>query len=263
MNIDASIVRDYLNGKGGYEKHWIFRSIKDNDEFYFERPSEDDKLAVSKAMHDVIRTLEDFQPYNIALFNKLFTDWRKLSASASIILAVGCPAPYDAMVRAHDGREFIILDLIRLLDYGIDMEKLIRPFLTHELVHICVHADHPNMLTACGYRERLINIVFDEGFAHLLAFRDNIYNVDFAPLIEKHYQGALNKLGAAIAEKEPEKQATLLNEANAGAYWEKFGAICGKLFLAMHLDDIESIYNAGSEELFKRIATDAQAFVRA
>ena len=51
----------------------------------------------------------------------------------------------------HDGEEFIILDLIRLLEYKADIGMLMTPFLTHELTHICIHADYPDVPAGADY----------------------------------------------------------------------------------------------------------------
>lgn len=253
MNVDASIVKYYLADKESYEHHWLFACISDDDDTMFDRPDKEKKAAVTDAMNQAITTLDSFNPYNANLFQKLFPTWKELSTSVNVILAVGCPAPYDAMVRKHAGKEFIIFDLIRLLDYKTDISKLIMPLFTHELAHICIHADYPDVSDSQTYCKKLEYITFDEGFAHLLSYKDNIETVDFRALLQEHYQASQSKLRSAMMETNSEKQVALLDESNCGAYWDKFAAICGKLFLASHLNEIVTIYKAGPENMLKRI----------
>lgn len=257
MRIDTSIIRDYLSGGTDHIGHWIFRSITDDGVLMFERPAEGLEAAVENAARDALAALDGFRPHNAELFRRLFPKWREICENVNVILAVGCPAPYDAMVREHDGEEYIILDLIRLNNYNADIKTLMTPFLTHELAHICIHSDYPPPTDADDYHKTLEYIVFDEGFAHLLAFRDGIECFDFEPIIQKHLFRSLEKLGFAVSETDIENRAALLREANTGDYWNKFGAISGKLYLASHLNDIEAIYNAGPDNMLACILREA------
>ena len=259
MNIDISIVRDYLSGSCEYKNHWIFRSIDDDGVYLFDCPSEEDKEVVQNALNDTLKILNDFHPYNLELFQRLFPKWRELCKTVNVIISVGCPAPYDAMVREHEGKEFIIIDLIRILDYRMGIRTLVTPFFTHELSHICIHTDYSDIPAKTFYRDELKSIVFDEGFAHLLSYRDNIENVDFSSLVQEYYQQSFCKLKSALCEIDTEKQKICLTESNSGEYWKKYGAICGKLYLARNIDDIETIYKAGPEKMFNNIVKEANA----
>lgn len=253
MNIDTTIVNDYLSGGCQLKSHWIFYSIDEDKGFLFEAPPETKKQVVQNAMSDVLSSLKEFCPHNQGLFQRLFPKWKELCDTVNIILSVGCPAPYDAMVRKHDGEEYIILDLVRLLEYKADIGMLMTPFLTHELAHICIHADYPEIPSGTDYCNSLKHIVFDEGFAHLLAYRDSIESIDFSSLVKTHYQKALYKLKEAMSEKDSLKQKAYLEESNVGDYWSKYGAICGKLYLAMNIDNLEMIYKAGPDKLYDSI----------
>ena len=256
MKLDTSIIKDYLSGNCEYKNHWIFRSIDENGNYLFDCPSDEDKDTVQTALKDVLITLDGFNPYNSELFQRLFPKWREVCDTLNVVFAVGCPAPYDAMVREHNGEEFIIIDLIRLMSYGMEMKSLITPFFTHELSHICIHKDFPGMIEADDYRKKLENIVFDEGFAHLLSFRSNIEQVDFTPFIKDHYQKSCCKLREAICETDTSRQAACLADSNEGNYWDKYGAISGMLYLAMHIKEVEVIYEAGPERMIKNIAIE-------
>jgi hypothetical protein len=246
MQLDISIVQSYLQGKEDYAEHWLFSHIADNGAYLFDKPDAAQREAVTEALEQTQAALQDFRPYNLELFSALFPDWRERIRDVRVILAVGCPAPYDAMVRAYDGREYIIYDLIRFLEYqkfGKDIPSLIRQLLTHEVSHVCLHADYP--VVTAPYREKLGYIAFDEGFAHLLAFADGIEHCDFRAMLQAHQQDARDKLSAALSETDPRRQAEYLEASNSGPYWDKFAAISGKLYLASHFDRIREIYQNG------------------
>lgn len=250
MNIDTSIVLSYLQGNDDYTEHWLFYHIFENCEYAFVKPEPAQKEMVAEAFRETVEELNDFKPYNLELFSALFPGWRELIRDVNVIFAVGCPAPYDAMVREYRGKEYMIFDLIRFLDYqerGKPVSSFIRQILTHEVSHICIHADHP--VINAPYAERLGYITFDEGFAHLLAFPNEIETYDFAPMIESHYQNSRDKLKAALSETNLQKQQAYLEASNSGPYWEKFAAISGKLYLASHLNHICEIYQNGPSAL--------------
>lgn len=257
MNIDTSIVDDYLNDKSGFKKHWLFHQISGDGRHMFENPPAESKQAVTVALKTAVKVLGDFHPYNFELFSRLFLKWKKQTETANVLLAVGCPAPYDAMVREHLGEEYIVFDLIRLLDYQRDISALITPLCTHEMTHICIRADHPLAAGELNYRDKLGYITFDEGFAHFISFRDGIENFDFTDLINEHYDNSLGTLLSALSETDEGRQSEYLDEANCGKYWTKYAAICGKLYLASHLDSIDSIYRAGPTDMLTDIVREA------
>lgn len=254
MNIDPSIVNGYLSADDGYAQHWLFHHILDNGEYAFDKPDPARREMVRGGLAEIQRALDGFVPYNLELFSALFPRWEELLRDVNVILSVGCPAPYDAMVREHDGKEYMIFDLIRLLDYqraGESAAALIRQFVTHEASHVCLHADYPAQPTA--YRERLGYIAFDEGFAHALAFSDGIGACAFGPMIREHYQNSVEQLRAALLETDPRRQERLLEASNCGPYWDKFAAVSGKLYILSHLNRIYEIYRRGPSELLSHI----------
>lgn len=254
MNIDASIIKDYLNDGILYEKHWLFNSILGDNQYLFDKPSHDLKESISSTMKKVIDILKSFIPYNVILFSKLFPNWKELSKNVNVILAVGCPKPYDAMIREYNEKDYIILDLVRLLDYHEDIFKVIKKFFTHELIHVCIKADYPfDIKNESNYKKILEYLVFDEGFAHLLSFKENICEFDFNELIKTHYNKSVKRLKIALTEEELTKQIDYLNKANSGSYWNKFAAIVGKLYLANNLNDLSSIYKAGPRKMLENI----------
>jgi hypothetical protein len=254
MNVDTSIVRSFLQGNNDYAEHWLFYHILDHGEYAFAKPDSAQKEVVKEALSKTLDELNDFKPYNIEIFSTLFPRWREVTRDVNVTLSVGCPAPYDAMVREYNGKEYMIFDLIRFLDYQKDdgdFLLLIRQMITHELSHICIHSDYP--VISAPYTESLGYIVFDEGFAHVLAFRDGIEMYNFTPAIQAHYQNARSKLNAALSETDIQRQKEYLEAANCGSYWDKFAAISGKLYIASHLDHIYEIYQSGPSELLSNI----------
>lgn len=248
MFIEDSIVLKYLSGDEYNEigDNWVFKNIE-KGKYLFESPDAKKHDDVKSILFDMERVLSEFIPLNKNIYSTLFTEWRTILNGMNVILLVGCPSPYDAMVRKHDGKEYIIFDLIRFCDYkmqGYDIELLIRQLITHETSHLCLHKQYP-LPSSDDYLEQLKYITFDEGFAHLLAFKDNIEKLDFSAIINKYYNNSFIKLKEAMKERNLQKQKILLEQSNSGSYWDKFASISGKLFLANHLDEIQKIYING------------------
>lgn len=254
MNIDDSIVKGFLEDKDEYTNHWLFYNIMDNGLYTFDKPNKEYKEKVKRIYEETYSSLIDFIPYNVSIFFDLFPQWKELIGNINIILAVGCPAPYDAMVREHDGTEYVIFDLIRFLSYeqeGDDVVSLIRGMITHEFAHICIHDTYPNITQS--YIDRLKYIAFDEGFAHILAFRDNIVDYDVKKIIDLHYKDALDVFKIALAETDILKQKEYLEMANSGDYWSKFAAISGKLYLASNINTLKDIYHSGPADMIDKM----------
>jgi hypothetical protein len=254
MNIDDSIIIDYLTGRDDYKEHWLFYSIAEGGEYMFEQPSIGIRNKVSQLHNIIINSLKDFVPFNQQLFTMLFPKWRELIEDVNVVLSVGSPKPYDAMVREHAGKPYMIFDLARLIGYRKSPEEMldiVTGMITHEFTHVCVHCDYPE--DSSGYVDRLKHITFDEGFAHILAFNKNIMDYDFSDTVEKYYRESLDKLWSALGEKDKSNQERLLEEANSGRYWSKFASISGKLYLAVHLSLLQEIYKAGPEAMIKNM----------
>ena len=248
MLIDDSIVLKYLSGENDDKtsSHWVFQNIE-KGKYLFEVPDDAKRDEVNKILISIKKILSDFIPLNEDIYSALYPEWKSIIKDMNVLLLVGCPDPYDAMVREYGGKEYVIFDLIRFCDYneqGFNIDMLVRQLITHETAHLCLHMKYP-IPTSDDFFEQLKYIIFDEGFAHLLSFKDNLREFDFSTMIKEHYNQAFIKLQEAMKEKDWEKQRVLLNESNSGPYWDKFASISGKLFLASHLENIEEIYNSG------------------
>lgn len=251
MKVDASIVTDYLQGNERYAQHWLFTSIREG-EYTFAQPDPACRDAVEALCAQAEAALREFVPYNAALFAALFPRWREQAAEVNVLLAVGCPAPYDAMTMERADGMYLVFDLIRFLEYqraGKDIPSLLRKLITHELTHACLVADYPDR--SAGYREKLAYITFNEGFAHALAYTEDILSEDFSAVLAAHYPDAVRELKAALAETDPQKQAEYLRRADIGPYWGKFAAMSGKLYLLAHREEMQAIYRAGPAALLE------------
>lgn len=256
MIVDGSIVRKYLDGESSetYKYDEIFENIEYGKNV-FEEPdiSKIDKIA--DLFNLISQELKDFHPYNFKIFCDLFPDWKEIIKDVNIKLIVGCKDPYDAFVIKPERKLFVYFDLLRINKYvedGSNALAIVRQLITHELTHVCVSKGH-----ICkdenNYVELLKYIVFNEGFAHVLAFNDNIEEFDFSEINEKHYNSSVQKLKEALNEKDTEMQKEYLFNSNSGQYWNKFGAIAGKLYLANNLNEIKQLYDCGVHDLVEKI----------
>lgn len=259
MLVDDSIVLKYINGENveKISSHWVFENIEEGKHL-FHLPDYTKREEVNSVLKDFRSVLSEFSPLNEDIYSALYPQWKSIIKDMNIILVVGCPDPYDAMVREYAGKEFVIFDLLRFYDYslrGYDIKLLIRKLLTHETSHLCLHTQYP--LPASGdFVAALKHITFDEGFAHLLAFENNLRAFDFSSIIKEHYDQAFIKLLGAMKETDCKKQKVLLEECNSGPYWDKFAAISGKLFLAKHITNIENIYKGGIDNLISSMGLE-------
>jgi len=234
-----------------YSEHWIFHNIQ-KGECLFEPPTYEDEMLVKEVYEKIKYSLNQFEPMNEKLFKKLFPEYNKILDKTDVMLVVGCPNPYDAMVRTYNNRQYVVFDLIRLTEYfksGYKLDKLINQLLTHEFAHKCLAEDY-KFNENLTYNEELNYITFDEGFAHLLAYKDNIesYNFFTSDYMDK-YKSAKKMLEKAVNEKDLDKQKEFLYKANAGDYWEKFASISGKLYLGSNIEPILNIYKKGWQNI--------------
>lgn len=256
MKVHEELIQAYLHGvpASEMEEHWLFRSMEEGV-VLFHPPDPGRRAEVAQLAEQVRRFLKDFRPLNEALFQELHPRWAEVREEMAVLLAVGCPEPYDAMMLEREGHGVVVLDLLRLLGYrdaGMSLEPVLRQLLTHEAAHLCLHATD-KIPAGTRYVDRMKGLVFDEGFAHYLAFRDDIRNVDFRGIIGTHYPKSLQRLREALVETDEERQKLLLLQADSGPYWEKFAAISGKLFLAAHPDAVQEIHAGGPEDMFRRM----------
>lgn len=256
MNIDDKIVKKYLAGDplDEIKNHWIFDNLEEGKHL-FEPPSIDKQGEIEKILSSVHNSLSDFNPLNRGIYSAIYPEWAETIKEMNVLLIVGCPNPYDAMVKEHHDKQYIVFDLLRLNDYvemGYRVDLIIKQLITHETSHLCLHKKYP-VPTSKDYKIRLKHMVFDEGFAHLLAFHEDIEHYNFTELIEEHYMKSWLKLSAALEETNPDKQKELLIQADSGSYWDKFASVSGKLFLAMNRKDLVDLYHKGIDNFIEQM----------
>lgn len=256
------VITEYLDNKSTekYSNHWVFNNIEPN-EYLFKQPSYADNEIVKNIYNEIKVILEDFNPLNEEIFNNLFPDYNKIVKESKVLLVVGCPEMYDAMFMEYDNDDYIVFDLINLskyLKYGYSINKIVTDLLTHEFVHRCIKEKFPNY-NERAFTEKLNYITFDEGFAHLLAYKENIKDHDFSNNFYKEkYEKSKLKLKEAISEQDKEKQKSLLQDADVGSYWDKYAAIAGKLYLAQHINELDDIYNKGWKNIINDILNEKE-----
>lgn len=255
MYINDEIVIRYLNqeDESTYKNHWIFHSIEEGH-YLFETPSYEKSEVIKVLIEQIHLIIRHFEPFNEKVFRSIFRNADRIIADTQILLVVGCPTPYDAMVRKYQENEYIVFDLVRFAEYinsRYNMEHIIRQLLTHELAHSCLHEKY-QLQEGATYAEQLNYITFDEGFAHLLAYKEDVTSYDFnTSQYESMYCRSKQKLQEALLEQDADLQKEWFLKANAGDYWDKFAAICGKLYLVKHLDRVIDLYEAGWQGFMK------------
>ncbi|MCO7126459.1 hypothetical protein NIE88_11840 [Sporolactobacillus shoreicorticis] len=230
MNIDNTIVQKYLNGvpSNEYADDWIFHHIEENN-YLFEEPSQAIKTQIFELYQGVQDMARHFVPCHTQLWDALFPQYRERLNSCTIQLVVGCPAPYEAMVRENTHHEeVIIFDLIRFTRYGISRaQEIIRSMMTHECAHILLHQDYPAS-HAKPYIEKLSYMLFDEGLAHFLATSEPLNN----PELLHYKKSTFRTYQQAFSEQDSKQQQALLIRACSGPYWNKFACIAGMFLWA-------------------------------
>lgn len=256
MQIDASVVEKYLSGGSDitYADHWVFNEIEPGNNV-FAKPDKKRTKEVEECYEKVIEICDRFSFLNDQMINDIFGDIQEVLEGANIILTVGMPPMYDAMVRTFQGEMYVILDLINFSDYvakEIDINDIIIGMLSHEFIHLLINKKYP--ADDLSYEESLNYIAFHEGFAHLLSYKEDLndYQAD-DEIYEKYFKRAKKKLSLAVAEKDPLKCEVYLFEANAGNYWGKFAAIASKLYLLKHIDSLKQIYNDGWQSYIDKV----------
>ncbi len=256
MHIDDSLILDYLSEQD-ISQDWIFYNLIPG-EHKFAKP-EISRYELMDLNELVKANLLNFQPLNQEFFAEVFPDWRDtFENDLKIRLIVGCPYPFDAMTRIKDGEQVIIFDLNRINSSDPDnLIMSIRRLVTHELFHALYAKDLKNKQGAeankadiadidanASYRNELLQLVFDEGFAHYLSV-DDILKANYQEYREEHYERNLAKLNLALKETNPEKQRQFMIEASAGNFFDKFAAITGMFIIIDNELKKEGIYQEG------------------
>jgi len=261
MKIDYCIVSAFLNGEPSsvYSGHWVFdaRLPAPGEKTIFTEPDASRSVEVRQCLRQVTKICGSFTFRNKDLVENIFADIPSVVESVNILLTVGLPSMYDAMLVEHEGNTHIVFDLINFANYvknGKDLAELVDNFLTHELIHMLINVKYPpKRQEDFGYVEYLDYISFHEGFAHLLSYEDDISNYRPGNMYKERFDSTKKKLVMALNEAEPSHREKYIVEANTGRYWDKFGAIASMLYLLKHIDSLKSIYEQGPQGYAGRI----------
>lgn len=256
MQINREIVDDCLSGKPPQEwrQQWVFHAIVEG-RYLVEEVAPARHAALRQAADLLEQQLAGFCPLNRRLWDLLLPAWPAITATRTVFLVAGCPAPYDAMTRVSPlGTEVLLFDLNRLLTYTEDPQRLtplLRAMLTHECAHTCLHRDYPVPPETAAYHDRLQYLCFDEGLAHFLSFQEDIAAVNWnGDAFPQRRAGARARLQEAVRCDTGERQAAFLEQADTGAsFWEKFGAIAGMFAWAdaFGADAMAALYRRGPQ----------------
>lgn len=252
MLIDAQIAEAYIAGKDleRYKDNWIYHCF--GGQSVFESPAPENREWVAKLYKKLRDEVENFVPRNEQIVRGLFPRFDHVTGGCTILLVVGFPAPYDAMVLEHDGKPCMVFDLIQLQEGSLNSDNICRQLLTHESIHLCLREDYPAP-QEMSYVEAMDYTAFNEGFAHALPYLENLQDFVFDGFLEEKFKAAKETLRAALAETDPEKQAFYSKTADTGRYWDKFAAISGKLYILRHINEIDRIYQEGWQDFTARI----------
>lgn len=148
----------------------------------------------------------------------------------TLYLVVGLPAPYDALVRSdHKGETCIIIDLYRILTYTgkpEDLPRIIRGFLTHELVHIMNHK--VIVIEDKTDKEEILKYIYiDEGLAHYLAYLGSDMGISIDEAINLGKMDPSKKKMAYYLDNPGQINQEVIMQACSGAYWDKFVCLDG------------------------------------
>lgn len=264
LKVDAGIVEQYLQGRPSqqYSDSWVFHSIEDG-QCLFEDPDQESALIISQMNEEIQRLLDPFVPYNSELWGALFPQAEKRLQNVVIHLVVGCPPPYDAMVRNGPNHcEAIIFDLFRLSRYtdaGHRVSEIIRKILTHECTHMLLHQDFPES-EARTYQDKMDFLLYDEGLAHFLAINENVNHYDWnGSASQGRRRKAFHDFILAYKEEDPFRQKQKLTDGCTGSSWKKFACIAGMfLFADVYLSDraqgLRRLYEQGWYGFSKQIS---------
>lgn len=270
MILHTEIIDSYLKGENldKFKDFWIYSKLGEGEnkgKNIFTMPLKENVETVGKIYDEVKRCLYDFKPFNSEIWDLLFPDYRDFLGSTNVYIIVGLPEPHDATVTSdEDGKNVIIFDLNCWVKYygKMNIENLVRNLVTHESCHMLIgkafdsiDSDYENGT----YLEKMNSLVFNEGFAHLVSYSENINKVDWheKKLLDVK-QKSLSTLRKAFLENNISKQNEYLYNAMYGKYYDKFGCMAGLLYLVdiytkRGKDGLSCEFHSGYKNIISRI----------
>ena len=248
MIINTEIVDNYIkfNDLECSKSHWIYSAIIPGS-IKFEEPNNINMKDILNLKNLILNLLENFKPINYSLWHQVFTNEDFVSNNQEILVIVGLPEPYDALVRTNlEGDNVIVFDIVRLLGYS-NLDRIIPAIVTHEFTHILIDKKFNLYKDGLDIFTKLKQLLFDEGFAHYLSFEniENFNNEDKDLL--NFRMNAFTKLNEIV---ENEITEEILEEGISGRFWDKFIAISGFFTVIEYMKEygnISELYNQGYE----------------
>ena len=244
MTIDDSIVLQFLSGEPteSYRDTWIYGAL--DEERRFEEPDPANRGWVSLLCARLREQITSYVPRNYSIVSSLFPNFDSIAREYTVMLVVGFPYPYDAMVLENAGKEFMVFDLVQFGSESLQEDYSCHRVLTHELIHMCLNRMFP-VPTAPSYKEELDYTTFNEGFAHALPYPDDWDCFELSSFMIEKYNESRLKLSRALRETDATRQKECRLSADKGDYWDKYASIGGKLYLLKHRREIAQILRSG------------------
>ena len=258
MIIKTEIIDSFLeNGNlDAVKNHWIYHSIRPG-QYTFEEPEDVNKELLVHLYETIQSRLYKFKPLNEALWHKVFGDM-KIPDTTAIYLIAGSPKPYDGVVREdQSGMRCIILDLVRLCTYADYLEELdfiAADFLTHELSHVLMSQKYPYSKHQLEV-EVLKQLVFDEGIAHFLSYKEDVLSIDWhTDQMNNRRESVYQKLHYYLQQEYLTPKA--FSQANTGPFWDKYASISGMFAVISYCEQggkLEKLLDKGPNALIEII----------
>lgn len=248
MKIDTSIIDNYLDNKSveNFKNHWIYNKIVEGKYLFSSPPIEyiDKHIEIKKLL---VKTLEDFKPIRQKEWEEVYGNNYDFSEDTNTMIIIGSPEPYDAFVRSDDeGNKVMIFDVERLRGYYDFIEKAVKILVNHELSHIKANKIYNFYNEGISNKEKLKQLLFDEGFAHYLTYSHlNDLNDQ-----EKYLQYRSNSYEKLYDVIKSEITQEVLDEGNSGPFWDKYISISGYFTIFDYIADGGSakyLFNKGYE----------------
>lgn len=233
----------------GIKGHWIFNRILEG-KYLFESPPIEYIKEHIDINNLVIKSLESFIPNNKVEWEEVFGSNLDILSNQKIMLIIGSPNPYDALVRNDIyNNKIIVFDIERIRNYS-NITDVINSIVTHEMAHIIIIKDNDLYSEEASNEEILKQLMFDEGFAHYLSYRKlsevNIEILKYSRYRREVYRKLRSKLYNPITENN-------FIEGNTGEYWNKYIAISGFFNIIDYISNtgtLDELYNRGYENFW-------------
>jgi len=250
MRVDDSIFLDYLSGKD-ISGHWLFNQIEDC--YLFSGVDNRNLEGYKQVYQSFMEVFKEFKPWNYKIIEQLFPYYKEILQNVTVLLSIGFQDPYDCVFFTYQEKQYICFDIARFHCYDLKerLKSVITKLVTHEFVHACAFVMYPEEDTF-SYQEKINHLIFHEGLAHLLAYQENIYDIDLH-VYQEYYDKAIKRLAKDYNERDVEKQKINLSEGTSGSYWEKYLCIIGKFYFYEHRDRLLNLYAEGAQNIVEKI----------